>query len=432
MSSQQALVLWASVALMALMTLNAVQYLFLNFSAIVPTWTWLAKPIGNSDSWRVMHLALSYLEAHPDRSGLYPALFFEAHEKFQYAPTSLVLFWFAKAAGFDLSYWALNDFNRLLILVTAAANGWLMWLLTARARLTSPVPRLRFNVSLFAAGATLAFYPVMMGFWLGQLQVWINAVFVAACIAWLSGRLFLAGVAVGFICLLKPQFGLFLVWGLIRREWRFTAGMAATGGVGLGLSLILFGIQNHLDYLQVLGFLSRHGEIYYHNQSFNGLLQRVFGDPTASLTFDGHGFPTFSLPVYAGTLATSAALMAAALWKRADRGSLFDFLTAAVAITIASPIAWEHHYGVLAPALVAMLAAILATPARSRRPFAPWALLAAFLLTGNDLKAFEALVGTPLHVLLSGGLLGGLVALTVLARPARTLGTAVFQPAAKA
>ena len=43
-------------ALLALLTVNAVQYLFLNFSAIVPIWTWLAKPIGNSDSCQHLFL----------------------------------------------------------------------------------------------------------------------------------------------------------------------------------------------------------------------------------------------------------------------------------------------------------------------------------------------------------------------------------------
>ncbi len=225
----------------------------------------------------------------------------------------------------------------------------------------------------------------MKAFDLGQVQVWINALFALSALSWLSGRKRLAGILIGMICLLKPQFSLFLVWGLLRREWRFLAGCSVVLALGLALSLMVFGLQNNLDYLAVLRALSRTGESYFANQSFNGLLNRLYStdDPMA---WQPNAFPEFNSVVYIGTLATSALLIGACLLiPLLGKGAcgVFDFLAAALTFTIASPIAWEHHYGILPVVYVAALFLLLNQAGSARRSLQLVVLTASFLVTAH-------------------------------------------------
>ncbi len=90
----------------------------------------------------------------------------------------------------------------------------------------------------------------------------------------------------------------------------------------------------------------------------------VLIDPNewSSLDFDDNSFPPYSLLVYGGTLVASIVLLSAALLRRGNKGDpdrTFDFCTMALSITIASPIAWEHHYGTIFPILAVLLASVI-------------------------------------------------------------------------
>jgi hypothetical protein len=191
-------------------------------------------------------------------------------------------------------------------------------------------------------------------------------------------------VLIGLICMIKPQFGVFLVWGLLRRQWGFVAGIAAVGVPLTLLSVILYGWDNHLDYLATLQFISRHGESYYANQSINGLLNRLLGNGEAVLWTKG-AFPPFHPFIYYATLASSAAIMLAALFYRAreNAGGLFDFLIAALSFTVASPVAWEHHYGILPPIYAAIFLALCARSPSRGRPLLFVLLTASYVLTAH-------------------------------------------------
>lgn len=220
------------------------------------------------------------------------------------------------------------------------------------------------------------------------------------------------------ICLVKPQFAAFLLWGALRHQWSFLIGWCAVAFPALAISVALFGAANHLDYLSVLQFLSRHGEAYYANQSVNGLLNRMLfnGD---GLNWSGTDFPPCNEVVYFGTLLSSMALILAALLVRGrqpDKGGLFDFMTAALTFTIASPIAWEHHYGILPPILIDLLFALLATP-RLARSFSLWMTLGiAYVLSANDFPIANLAAGTSFNFVQSYVLFGGLAALWLLYR----------------
>jgi hypothetical protein len=77
-------------------------------------------------------------------------------------------------------------------------------------------------------------------------------------------------------------------------------------------------------------------------------------------------------------------------------------------LTIASPIAWEHHYGVLLPIFAILFANMVGERARLA-----W-LAASYLLAANFFLAANALAGSALNIVQSYLLAAALVALALL------------------
>jgi len=115
----------------------------------------------------------------------------------------------------------------------------------------------------------------------------------------------------------------------------------------------------YMDYLRGLSFVTQHGESFYTNQSFNALAGRFFSvrypEIFNNLKWNGYRYPPYNFWVFSFTQITSIAVLVAALIKtksRSDESKLADFLLMGLGATLASPIAWEHHYGVLFPIFV--------------------------------------------------------------------------------
>ncbi len=353
----------------------------------------------------------------PHSGTLYQTLFFAQHIKFQYPPTALL----PLAAMRALRHWptdnALNAINWFLFALMVLSVVTFALILARRSAVVPsetwlPVAAVAIVMLLAAA----AFYPELFSYVLGQAQTWINLLFVWACLCWIYDRRLLAGMLIGAICLVKPQFAAFLLWGVLRRQWSFLVGWCALVLPALAISIALFGVANHLDYFSELLFLSRHGEAYHANQSVNGLLNRMLfnGD---GMNWSGTDFPPYNVVVYLGTLLSSLALILSALLvrgRRHDESGLFDFMTAALTFTIASPIAWEHHYGILPPILIGLLFALLTAP-RTVRSFSLWMTLGiAYVLSANDFPITNLTATTPFNFLQSYVLFGGLAVLWLL------------------
>jgi hypothetical protein len=159
-------------------------------------------------------------------------------------------------------------------------------------------------MAILAAGSAFLFYPLMRASLLGQVQLWIDLLFTLAVICWTTKTRCLAGLLIGLACAIKPQMGLLLVWGLLWREREFTVGILAALVPVLLMSLWLYGIHNHIAYLDVLRFLSRHGEDYFANNSVNGILNWYLS-PDDNLRWYDDSFTPFNSVVYAGTMAAS-------------------------------------------------------------------------------------------------------------------------------
>ena len=377
------------------------------------------------DSWGPMAAAYAYLK-EPHTKPLYQAIFFEEGIKFQYPPSALVALQGMYLFGQDrvrisdeMAFTSAASINDILgwgfLAITALATAGLV---EAGLRQAGAVSHSRTQAVLRAVivtGITLSFYPVVKAFTLGQIQLWINSIFALALLFWVWRLRIASGVLMGLICLMKPHYGLFMLWGVLNREWRFVLACGVVGATGLIYSIWAYEWVNHLDYLRVLSFMSERGESYYANQSINGLLHRLASLSAPQLynnaTFDAFRFPAYSPWVYWGTLATSAVILLTALLRRSSAmGGGLAFAILAVSLTIASPIAWEHHYGVLLPAFGLVAAANTGRPATL-------ALIAiSFIFVSNFIPAFNLLAETPYNFLQSYMLAGGLLFLLLMHR----------------
>ena len=374
------------------------------------------------DSWAVMLSAVDYLRA-PGPDPVYSELFFKRGQRFQYPPSSLfTLEGMLRLVGADhvrtnkhaiYSSLTLNDaLGWAFIALTAAATAALLEKSLLHARLVDDTRALFVARCAIVLGLTLTFYPIVKAYTLGQIQVWINGVFALALLLWANGRIASSGFLLGVVALIKPHFGLFLLWAALRRAWPFAIAFAITVAVGLAVSVAIYGIANHVDYIRVLRVLSQTGEVYYPNQSVNGLLNRwmVLVDPAAFDSLNFKSLPPFNAIVYGGTLIASLVFLVIGLLRRSADDTaqqrVVDFCAMALCLTLASPIAWEHHFGITLP----MFAVLLTTVQRRRLPW----LALSYILIATFLPVTNLLAASAWNVAQSTLLAGALILVTML------------------
>jgi hypothetical protein len=376
---------------------------------------WFMTGRQGGDSWRPMLQAYDFAAAPEGRTrSLYEKLFFSPavkHKGFQYPPTSLLAVAAADVFGEERRLLVLETVTWLFIPLTMAA---VFLLLRSGQRAGSDV-ELRLLVAL-AIVATLAFYPALRAYRNGQAQTWINGLFAVGLLAFVGGRKGVAGALLGATCLIKPQYCMILLWGVLRREWRFAAFAAAIGGLGLLGSLVLFGVAPHLEYLSVLRFIADRGESFYPNQSVNGLMNRAVGNGLNLQWMEA--MPEPHALVRAGTFATSALLLAWAFWPRQWPARAADLAMATLVATMASPIAWEHHYGVLLPIFALLLPALAANPVLGPRTML--VLAVAHLLSSHTWRITDRLADTPFNFVQAYILAGASIVLLLLQRLRRS------------
>jgi hypothetical protein len=390
------------------------------FAAAVPAWLadhdsiirllhyWLAVVQGD-DSWKPMREAYAWhLGGHGKT--IYQHVLFDEHVKFQYPPASLLIFAIPGALHIPVSDRALNMIGWISVLIASAATG----ALTFRATRDWPETHLRYAAAVLAALLTLTFYPVLWAFRQGQIQAWLSAWFALSALAFFTGRKRTAGALIGAVCFAKPHFMLLLVWALLRRQWPFAGAMAAVLAITFVTSMTVFGWANHVDYLSALSYMSHHGEAFVRNYSVNGMMNRLLGNGY-NLAFQPHDYAPYRPPVYWTTVASSAAFIGMALfYRRREVPNLIDFFIAALSLTIASPIAWEHHYGILPP-VFAVLALTLARTER-RNLAAALTLFFAFVACDTILPPIAALSTGPKSLLQATVFFGALTVLILLYR----------------
>ena len=305
------------------------------------------------------------------RSGhrIYPELFFTDHQKFIYPPTSLFLI-----EGLNL--FGAHGLSSELVWKGFLLLAWAGCIVLGVLFYRMQRPHARLVELAAVAVLGVLFLPFAEAWLRGQVQILLTLLWELSALLWVLRKRGSAGFVLALTCMFKPQLAIFLLWGVLRREWRFTTTFVVTCGVLLACSIARFGVQNHLDYLPVLGYLSHHGEALWANQSMNGLLNRLLrnGDPVSwSYTV----YPSYKPLVYVVSTCFSALLLIAGLFLPTFlgwAGTIADFLLFGCVAVLMSPIAWEHHYGYFFFPVVLLLAAA------NRLPRNAWLLLCACVL----------------------------------------------------
>jgi alpha-1,2-mannosyltransferase len=187
----------------------------------------------------------------------------------------------------------------------------------------------------------------------------------------------------------------------MRGQRKFVAGWLTTVLLGLAISIFLFGLNNHLDYLAVLGVLAKAGESYFPNQSVNGLLNRLF-DNGSVIVWEENVFPPYNAIVRWGTLVSSATIISTVLlYGRSRKPTLLEFQLAALAFTMASPIAWEHHYGILPLIFISAYFGLQNFSHNNRRKFYYLILSVSYVLAANFLGTIYRIAESPMNIIYS-------------------------------
>ena len=176
-----------------------------------------------------------------------------------------------------------------------------------------------------------------------------------------------------------------------------------------------------MEYLDLLGFLSRRGESYIQNQGLNGVLNRMLFIGN-NLEWDGtHRQIIYDARVHFATLAGTVTLIGLALFHRMRAvAQPLDFAFALVTFTLASPVAYNYHFGMLPASFILVLFALRARPVGAK--FYCW-LGAVVFLTANRFGVTDLLAGSRLNILQSYFFFGLLLLIGLLAQVSRLADT---------
>ncbi len=228
----------------------------------------------------------------------------------------------------------------VLVLATSiTALGITLWLVLARIR--PELDRLTVLPLVIAAVAAAGFLePVRQTYGFGQINLVLMAAIALDCLArkpfWPRGMLI--GIAVS-VKLIPAGY---LLYFLLRKDWKAagTLVVSAIGAVGLGF--LLFPRDSMEYWFRTLADTGRIGPPYFAgNQSIKGMAFRLgVSDSAATLIWI-----TLSL----------VAIALAAVWMQRliEAGAtVAALLVNAAAVLLVSPVSWSHHWVWVAPALV--------------------------------------------------------------------------------
>lgn len=342
-----------------------------------------------ADSWWAMSEAFDYLKDNP-YGMVYQETLFNKGIKFQYPTTSLLLLDFIRAQApivtWQTIYDALNLFSIYLIPILAFIQ-YKLYYKNIEDGYAENLPDFdRFTGYFLAMSSILIFYPLVFSVYLGQIQTGILLLTALAFLSFSKKQYMLTGILFGVCICIKPQWVLIVLWACIRKQWSMVLGAITVAIVFCLISIYLYGLNNFFDYLNILSFLSKHGESYYINQSINGLINRSLHNGINN-EFIFNSIPPYNPLVHYATLVFNFSIIVFVMaWRRRSTPNLVDLSIVVLGLTLASPIAWNHHYTVLIPIFAVITPIVL-----SKNIFGKWSLptmIILWLLTSQNYEAF--------------------------------------------
>jgi alpha-1,2-mannosyltransferase len=203
--------------------------------------------------------------------------------------------------------------------------------------------RLGWNLG-YVLPAALLLEPVRGNLAYGQVDVFLMALVIADCLT--SSPRWPRGLLAGLAAAMKLTPALFVVYFLLRRDYRAAATMGASFAVASGLGFLLAPADSARYWTSTFFDVGRIGEPHNaSNQSIFGVLARV-------------GLEPGTVPFTCLWLALSVIVIAAACVGMRQALAVGDQYLALVlnafAILLVSPISWSHHWVWAVPALLCL------------------------------------------------------------------------------
>lgn len=382
-----------------------------------------------TDSWLPMLKSLDYFREHPTE----PIYYAKLYDTLIYPLPSLFPLMLIRKLGLRA-----HELRVLAWCSWMAVVGVLgVSLSLARQQLRSRGGSLSFASALGIVVLWAGFYPLFKGYALGNASTFLTLAFAALILVWsrdpgpqtgaprtgaprtglrwneIAGGLLIAGMT-----MVKPQFVLLVLWLAFRRKWQALTGALAFAGVLFSISFAVFGLHNNLDYIAVLASLSHKAQSHYGNQSMFGTLNRMVFNGE-NLPYHPFVYSPYIAWIYRVTVLTSLVLTGLGLffpWGKL-KGSAGDLGAMGILAVAASPMAWEHHYGIVFAVLIWTWFTYGCWQARR-----PWLLaLSAFLVCNSLSPIHQWLWSRPgLNALQSYLYFGALLLVGLLMRLSRT------------
>ncbi|MBO0854902.1 MAG: DUF2029 domain-containing protein [Nocardia sp.] len=261
---------------------------------------------------------------------------------FTYPPLSAVLF-------APLALLPVGAAECLVLLCSMACLAVTLWLVSIRIR-PAMDPRTR-AIGLVAVVAVLGLSePVRETYAFGQINL---VLMLAVTLDTLVRKPFWPrGLLIGIAVSVKLIPAAYLLYFLIRRDWRTCGTIVASAGGAIGLGFVLLPRDSREYWLHTMFETDRIGPPQYAgNQSLKAFAFRLgFGDTAGTVIWI--------------VLAAIAIGLAAVVMKRLlDQGhEVAALMVNAAAVLLASPVSWSHHWVWIGPALLVGAAAIAELP----------------------------------------------------------------------
>ncbi len=370
------------------------------------------------DSWDPMISALNTFKMGDDPT-IYQKVFFDQKQKFQYPPTSLLFIdGLQKLTGGMIPLRTCIDLLSGVAFWGTIIISVSLFLEVIKKELYVEKKTVTWIVGFLIGLLGLTYYPLNRAFFLGQVQIWLDLFFTLSLWFWIHNRQGYSGIFLGIISVIKPQMGIFLLWGFFRHRVKFCLGVIGVVFLTLSLSLLRYGLSPHLKYLEVLRYIGQRGETFYANQSVNGLINRLLFNGN-NLHWDASKFAPENGIVSIVTIVSSIVFYAFAIFltrkkdiQSPENPSWISFSIASLMFTLASPVAWEHHYGIFFPVFALAIPSIWKY--RDLWKAGPVFVVIAYLLISNFFPFTNQLANTIFNFIQSYLLFGALIFLFIL------------------
>lgn len=270
------------------------------------------------------------------------------------------------------------------LLVTASSLSCLgvtIWLVLSRVRPDLEL-RTKATLTITAVVVLLASEPVRTTLWFGQINLVLMAAVALDCLT--KKPRWPRGVLIGIAAVTKLTPAAFILYFLIRKDWRAAGTAAATSAAVVGFGFLAFPQESSKYWLHTVTDTNRIGSPdYIGNQSIKGMVSRLLGlsHSAAPVVWLGVGLVVVcvgaALMHYLFTLEKAWDVDTVAGTPPVTVLSVTALLVNAAVLLLISPVSWTHHW---VWAGIAMVTAGAWMTTITNRGFAPKATIVGFAI----------------------------------------------------